>query len=254
MKEETYFTQQDFLEVLIPLLMEKNIRKIEEENLEKKLYDYRLNPRIRTLFENFRFEDKKVILTEGIEQEVCDQRLKRENDLLVFQYPSEVDYKKIKKYYGEFGVRSIHELSEDLSKCINLEINYPYLRIHRNKPDGQFVIVDGMSEKLHQGWNILTDGKIGIVKDVSLAYRSVAYDNPQKENDWIRLYEAKAILYSVKEASFVTRQGYVNDETKRVEIYTNVENKDALQEIVQESFQIHAKEKPYIKKIERKIR
>lgn len=120
---EKQFTEHDFVALLLPLLCQNGIYRIDEENLEEKLYYYYENKEFEELFQEIvpvrGVNEMKLNLYDGLYREkyfsgnIWFEQL--HSNVLNLTYDKDIDLSRYEHYLSEDGKLKIRQMAKELA-------------------------------------------------------------------------------------------------------------------------------------------
>ncbi len=208
----TNVSELDFTKALIQELITHNIMYFNINDLEFALYHYNFaTSKYYQLFKNINCTCNHIDLSEAIWNLT-------NYGILSFDYPNV----EIKNSINKINITPenlllIHELIEDYLKRKNLEESSPLcINILNTSPNkNEYPIIEGEYDGKEIRWNLITDGDIN-------------YENIPK---CLSIDEITDNYITVKNASYVIQNCYVNGRLTCTDIYTELTNEQEIEKI-----------------------
>lgn len=256
------FTENDFVSMLIPLLRENGITRLNETELKKKLYYYYLKEEYKELFQDIvPFQEKGA----------SDRMLNIENGLYYYKtlgggviwdsmHPENLILIKegilnlsfYRQYLTEDGIKRIYQMAQEFG--IRYKAEYyskkPF-NIYGDNPNHSYHLCTGKYHNNEYSWNLITDGDIKKIEVEQFPQGHFYYEDPTRPNSEIQLNEAISACVEIEKANYVLMQGSENENVRRLKAYTNLMDLDPLEQIASidtDSCSIMIGGKPYVKK------
>lgn len=256
------FTENDFVSMLIPLLRENGIVRLNETELKKKLYYYYLKEEYKELFQDIvPFQEKGA----------SDRMLNIENGLyhyktfggsavwcsmnpenLILTAERNLDLSFYKQYLTEDGIKRIFQMAQEFGIRYKVELcsKKPF-NIYADNPNHFYYLCTGKYHSNEYSWQLITDGDIKKIEVEQYPQGHFYYENPIRPNSEIQLKEATSACVEIENANYVLMQGSENENVRRLKAYTNLIALDSLDQIANidtDKCVTMIGEKPYVKK------
>lgn len=235
------FTEHDFVAILLQLLCQNGVYKINESELEKKLGCYYKNPNFRELFQRIymigSINGEKVCLYEGLYQEkyfTNNIRFEqRHSDILYLVYDKNRDLSRYEKHLSEDGKAKIRLIAKQLGLIYKLECDSKYkVNIYGYNPNCDYILVEGENWSRTLSFELITDGDIETIEYGDIKNEKIYYESPLNIDEAVQLRDKKVIYVGLKNASFAIKQGLCNGEIRYCNINTEITNEEKLKQIV----------------------
>ncbi len=209
---QTNLTELDFTKAIIQELAFHNILKFNIHDLEYYLYNYDLtNHHFDPLFKNINCTCEHLDLSDAI-------WYLTNFGIINFDYP-EVEIKEAitKINIAPSYLALIHELIEEYLKRKNIEESSSMeINIIKTSPNkNEYPILEGEYDGKEIRWNLITNGDI-------------FYENIPK---CLNIREITDSYITVKNASYVIQNCYVNGQLTHIDIYTELKKAQELEDI-----------------------
>ncbi len=227
--------KQQLIHILLPLLYQRGIDKINVDELGKKLYYYSNDPKFKKLFFEMQTnDDKKTIdFSYSINHEKqFGHVFENVNDskIIGLDY-DDFSLHNFGKNFGTFRLNLLLQLADQISfiKDIETSINSD-AHIYCDNPNQEYYLVNGKTYLDSFNWELLTDGEVN--SNVFLDYcKDTYYKNPNSNNKLMMLQESEARRIFLKDASYAVMQEKYNNQIRRIEIFTKSMDRNTLKEI-----------------------
>lgn len=210
-RAEYLFNEEDLLILFMFCLYEKNIDKINENEIVDKLYPYKYDENYKSLFENILSEryDSKLDLYEGICQIKADRIVKWWSDKPKDLFFKMNDWKNfVEQTYSPKYIDLMKKLVDEYILRTNIEIkNDNKVNIYGLNPNKNYSLTTGRYNGEYYGSRIITDGHL--IKDEYVKHTSdtpILVNNIIKTNEYIGLLNAKSRHIEIENANFVINQ------------------------------------------------
>ena len=256
------FTENDFVSMLIPLLRENGIVRLNETELKKKLYYYYLKEEYKELFQDIvpfqerGASDRMLNIENGLDHyktfggSVTWGSLNPEN--LILTKNGNLDLSFYRQYLTEDGIKQIYQMAQEFG--IRYKAEYyskkPF-NIYGANPNQFYHLCTGKYYANEYSWQLITDGDVKKIEVEQSPQGHFYYEDPTRPNSEIQLKEAISTSVEIENANYVLMQGSENKNIKRLKAYTNLIDLDSLEQIASidtGSCSTIVGEKPYIKK------
>lgn len=239
---EKKFTEYDFLGTLLRLLSQEGVMKINEFELERKLFPYYRSQEYRELFQDVSCsrEDfgEKLDLNNAFYREkyfgssvwytTCNSVelyliVDAIEDLPYFEKSLSDDGKrKIRKLAYELGVQYAAEKSATMP-----------LYIYKSNPNRNYFLPSGEYGRSHYSFEMLTDGEIlGLEQIDTRNMEHIFYPSSYSINERVQLTNLKEICFEIKNASFALKKGLCNHKLCYSVLNTQMMDKNTLLKLV----------------------
>ncbi len=256
------FTENNFVSMLIPLLRENGIVKLNETELKKKLYYYYLKEEYKELFQDIvpfqekGASDRMLNIENGLYNyktfggSVTWDVLKPEN--LILTKDGNLDLSFYRKYLTEDGIKRIYQMAQEFG--IRYKAEYyskkPF-NIYADNPNHFYHLCTGKYHNNEYSWQLITDGDIKKIEVEQYPQGHFYYEDPTRPNSEIQLKDAISASVEIENANYVLMQGSKNENVKRLKAYTNLIDLDLLKQIASidtDECSTIIGEKPYVRK------
>lgn len=254
------FTENDFVSMLLPLLKENGVVRVNEFELERKLYYYYLKEEYRELFQDIvpsrvaTASDKLLNINNGLLNYktfggVVWTDFHPENLILC----GNIDSSIYSKYLTADGVSKMKQMARELGIRNRIEEgSMKPLNIYGTDPNRLYHLCTGNYYTSLYGWDLITDGAVKSLQVDRNPNSHLQYESPRKGNFEVCLKNAVSTTVEIENASYVVMQGFENDTVRRLKVYTNILDLDKLKQFrdidVGDDKVVSGKEKPYVKK------
>lgn len=262
---ERQFTEHDFVAVLLSLLCQNGVFKINEKELEKKLCCYYKNSKFSELFQDISMihgiNSDRVCLYNGLYQEkyfTNNIRFEqRQSDILYLTYDKDRDLSRYDQYLSDDGKLKIQLIATQLGLINRLECSSKHkLNLYGFNPNRQYLLVNGKNHLRTLGFELITDGDIETVEYGDTSDKEVFYESPLNIDEAIQLKDNKVIYIGLKNASFAIKQGLCNGKIRYCSVDTEITEEEKLKQIVNMANQEYidkeyalTEEAPYVRKL-----
>ena len=256
------FDISEFIKTFLPLLQESGVGEFNLDELSKKLYYYYKTSQFKEIFEELSINDyeEKLNITEVVEQEKnLAQNLWYEDskpEKIYLNYPSYMPLNVWKSNLSRDGLNKLTKIACDFSTRYKIEItSICPLNIYSLNPNKKFYYLgSGIYNNQKIRWDLITDGD---VKNIQMQKNkgNFFFENPEKNATKILLKNNTIKALYLKNAKYALLQGIINDEIKKVKVYTEILDKYTLEQIknigntVYDEDNLIDEDKPYIRKI-----
>ncbi len=264
---EIKFTENDFVALLLPLLCQNGIYKINERELEERLYYYYKNQDFKELFQDIvpkrGITHHELNLYDGLYREkyfsgsIWFEQM--HSNILNLRYRPDEDLSRYEEGLSEDGKSKIRQIATELSKRYKAEQNSKVkLRIFGVEPNGSYSLVHG---KHHSKWassELITDGDISKI-DYPDTNEHYFYASPINPNEAIQLKDNRVAHVTLVNATYAIEQGVCDGKVRHSIVNTELLEEDQLEEIVNIASQTYemyqgnqtllTTEAPYVRKI-----
>ena len=261
------FKERDFVGLFLALLVKNGIYKINELELQKKLYGYYQNPEYRELFQDIcksrSFMDEEAIdLHEGLSFEINfgGRLIRTDTTKLFIRRCLEEELVYYEEKLSKEGKEKIYQMASDFGVRHKIETSSRYpMNIYNICPNKRYSLVHGKYHSHIYSWELLTDGILQSTDYYNpQEVEHLFWDDPSTQNCMVSLKDSSHVIAEIQNASYVIMQGQSNDSIRKIKIYTNIVNSEQLEKIrnianikhEEDNFLIS--EKPYVRRIELK--
>lgn len=257
------FDTSEFIKTFLPLLQESGVGEFNLDELSKKLYYYYKTSQFKEIFEELSINDyeEKLNITEVVEQEKnLAQNLWYEDskpEKIYLNYPSYMPLNVWKSNLSRDGLNKLTKIACDFSTRYKIEItSISPLNIYSLNPNKKFYYLgSGISNRKEIRWDLITDGDIKNIK-IQNNNGNFFFENPEEiENKLLLKNNTIKALY-LKNAKYAIIQGFINNEIKKIKVYTELLDKYTLEQIKNLGNTIYKTDenlidegKPYVRKI-----
>lgn len=256
------FTEHDFVKILLPLLQQNGVSKIDEEDLEKKLYSYYKRPEFSELFTDISAKQgivPKICLYTALYQEKYfsnniwfEQRF---SNILNLRYPQNYDFSKYEEKLSDDGKEKIRLIAKEISLFIKLEDSSKHkIRIYAINPNNEYLLVSGKKGLKKVDFELISDGEVDNIEPENESDEEIYYESPLDMDQWIQLKNRRVIYARLKNASYAIKQGLCNNDIRYSIIYTELTDLEKLKQIIEIANQKHNdynqnSEEPYVRRL-----
>lgn len=254
------FTEYDFIRLLLVLLRQYGVYRVNDKELQKKLFYYYKNPYFKKLFEEINItaiENQKIVdLHRGIQKE----KMLREiiwmdlihANTLNLRDTSEINLEQYKQLLSNDANSKIQQIAQELGIIREIERSSIHkLNIYKTNPNQQYQLIHEENKKNYAfEFILITDGNIAIPDNLE------QISHQYMPNKAIQLKDPKTIDIHLKNASYVIIQTLNNYQIQYCSVYTEILENEKLRKIVDIANMQHKnqndsikKELPYVKKI-----
>jgi len=256
------FTENDFVSMLIPLLRENGVIRLNETELKKKLYYYYLKDEYKELFQD---------IVPFQERGASDRMLNIENGLnhykifgssaiwdsmhpedLLLMKERKLDLSFYRQYLTEEGIHKLYQMAREFGVRYQAEFysKKPF-NIYADDPNHFYHLCTGKYHNNEYSWQLITDGDIKKINVEKFPQGHFYYEDPTMPNSEIQLKDAISASVEIENANYVLMQGSENENVRRLKAYTNLidlESLDRIASIDTDRCSTMVGEKPYVKK------
>lgn len=236
------FTENDFVSMLIPLLRENGITRLNETELKKKLYYYYLKEEYKELFQDIvpfqekGASDRMLNIENGLYHyktfggSVIWDSMRPEN--LILTKEGDLNLSFYRQYLTEDGIKRIYQMAQEFG--IRYKAEYyskkPF-NIYADDPNHFYYLCTGKYHNNEYSWQLITDGDIKKIEVEQYPQGHFYYEDPTRPNSEIQLKEATSACVEIENANYVLMQGSENENVRRLKAYTNLIALDPLEQI-----------------------
>lgn len=256
------FTENDFVSMLIPLLRENGIVKLNETELKKKLYYYYLKEEYKELFQDIvPFQEKGASdRMLNIENGLCHYKTfggsviwdSMHSENLILTKKEDLDLSFYRQYLTEDAIKKIYQMAKEFGIRYKAEYySKKPLNIYGDNPNHFYHLCTGKYHNNEYSWQLITDGDIKKIEIEQYPQGHFYYENPNSPNSEIQLKNATSTSVEIENANYVLMQGSENEQIRRLKAYTNLIALDLLEQIASidlNKCSTMIGEKPYVKK------
>lgn len=256
------FTENDFVNMFIPLLRKNGIIRLNETELKKKLYYYYLKEEYKELFQDIvPFQEKGASdRMLNIENGLCHYKTFGGNmvwdsmhpENLILTKERDLDLSFYRQYLTEEGIKKIYQMAQEFGIRYKAEFySQKPFNIYANDPNQFYHLCNGKYHNSEYSWQLITDGDISKVEMEQFPQGHFYYEDPTNTNSEIQLKDVVSSSVKIENANYVLMQGLNNDTVIRLKAYTNLINLGLLKQIANiEADECFAMidEKPYVRK------
>lgn len=260
------FTEHDFVALLLPLLCQNGIYRINEGELEEKLWSYYKNNGFKELFQEIvpsrGINEKKLNLYDGLYREkyfggsVWFDQL--HSNILNLTYGKDIDLSIYEQSLSEDGKLKIRQMAQELATRYKAERNSKTkLKIFGFDPNCHYSLVYGNHIGSLLSFELITDGDIASIDYPDLTgMEHLFYESPLNPNEAIQLKNNRVAHVCIQNATYTIKQGLYNEKICYCNVNTQVLDEKRLQGIVNLANQKYEKaeyaltdEAPYVRKL-----
>ncbi len=260
------FIEDDFLSLLLPLLFQNGIIKINEKELERKLFYYAKNPNFRELFQDICINNLPNLKTVDLADAFYRQKyfgngiwLKQtDNDNLYLSYRNDIDLSKYEQCLSEDGRLKIKHMTQELAIRYKFEqTSKVKLNIYGVDPNCQYYLVHGKYYSHLLSYELITDGDI-LTTNYSYTKGTLSYyyESPRNLNEKVRLENNTVLYLKLKNATYAIKRGLCDEDICYCNVNTQILDESKLNEIVNlanskfKKFDyVYKKRAPYVRKL-----
>lgn len=258
------FTENDFVKMLLVLLFQKGVKRVNEYELKEKLNYYYSNPDFSRLFKEIyrRDMDAKINIENGLYMEksftgnvVWD--LMKPN-VLHLQYDRNVDISNLENKLSNQAFCLIDRLTSELAIRNRIEkYGIHKVIIYGCNPNKNYTLVHGEFNGKILSWELITDGEIKTIDYIKEGIlKQHFFDSPVSPACKVQLSENSIARVKIEDASYAIMQGLSNNEIQYSKIFTDICDLDTLKQIRNianirhsEETSLLNKRKPYVRKL-----
>lgn len=259
------FTEHDFVATLFPLLCQNGIYKIQEQELEEKLFPYYKKKEFKELFQEIVpakgiINLERVNLYEGLYQEkyfggnVWFEQI--HSDLLHLAYDKETDFSYYEEGLSEEGKAKMRQMARELAKTYQAEQKSKNrLQIFNADPNRLYLLVHGKRLGNVVGFDLLTDGEIETI-EYPETREHYFYISPLDPNVAVQLKDNHVAHVTIRNATYTIQRGFSKQDLRYGLVNTNCLEEDTLTKLVEIANQSQeeegtflTKEAPFVKQI-----
>ncbi len=259
---EPKFTDKMFLRTLLSGLYEKEISKITEEQLSRKLFYYYRNPKYQEIFQDIiksQYENK-VNLYEAMQFEKYMSGniswTSLQPEILYLNYQEKVDFVDYQKNLSEKARKLMNQMIEELVPSMKIESMYlSSLRFYKTSPNQKYHLLRGISlTEGVVGQVLITDGIVTMDSLEKVKNSELYYPNPLSDSSYIQFDTCTTREVEIEDSSYVAVQGLESGNLKKLDIYTNIIDYQRLQLLREVTRQYYHTEqdfrdnRPYVKR------
>lgn len=235
------FTEHDFVGLLLPLLCKNGVRKINEDELRKKLYYYYQNPKFKELFIDICLSrgtlDKEIDIHNGLYQEKFFGRNviwdSMNPNVLHLHYGRDIDLSRYESELSENGILLMHKMAEELGIRNKIELDSKNkMIIYGCDPNNSYTLIRGKYRGNILSWELLTDGEIkNITYPNPKELEHCFFDSPDSPKNKVQLEQNLIASVSLENASYAVMQGLSNGKIQHSKVFTNLTDFEQLSQI-----------------------
>jgi hypothetical protein len=256
------FTENDFVSILMPLLRENGIVRVNETELKKKLYYYYLKKEYKELFQDIvpfqekSASDRMLNIESGLRHYktfgsgIVWDSMSPENLILTNQKTLDLSF--YRQYLSEEGIKKFYQMAKEFGIRYKAEnIAQKPFNIYGDNPNHVYSLCTGKYYNSEYGWQLITDGNIKNIKVEQFPQGHFYYEDPTSSKSEIQLKDVTSTSVEIGNANYVLMQGTENANVKRLKAYTNLVDLDLLKQIANiegDKCVSLNNEKPYVKK------
>lgn len=230
--EKQLFTEHDFVASLLFLLCKNGVFKIEERELQQKLYSYYINPEYNELFQDITtkkgINDMEVLLYNGLHQEkyfsrrICFDPM-YSNILYLTDGPN-FDIEKYEQFLSENGKLKLRQLAKEFGVRYKIERNSKYkLNIYGLNPNSQYLLVNGKKNRKIVNFDLITDGDISVIKTFSpFETKNIFYESPINLDEAVQLKDNNVMLVELNNATYAIKRGICDEQIRYCRVNTQI--------------------------------
>ena len=236
---EKSFSEYDFIGLLLPLLKKHGVQTINERELVTKLYYYKCNGEYQELFQDI----CKAKIGEEVDIHNAMYREKYFNHSILWDsanpkklyltYDENEDLSCYTSKLSSEGLEKMNQLVRRMAMRNLLERKSSNnLNIYDVNPNRNYTLIRGNYGKSSLSWNLVTNGQVE--KESSLdetVFANCFWESPIHKDENVQLENIIAKYVKIKNASYVAMLGMSDDEIKRYNLFTTINNFKKLQEI-----------------------
>lgn len=250
-------TEYDFVTLLLNLLYQNEINRINKDELEEKLYCYYKNNDFEELFQDIvptlGVKGMKLDLHDGLEKYIGDNQLN-------LTHSKDIDLSIYEQSLSEDGKLKIRQMAQELAIRYRAERNSKTkLKIFGFNPNCHYTLVHGNYIDDLVSFELITDGDIESINYPNLTRMEdllLFYESPLNPNETIQLKNNRVAHVCIQNATYAIKQGLCNGKISYCNVNTQIIDKQRLQEIVNLANQKYEKTKyaltnkvPHIRKL-----
>lgn len=260
------FKEYHFVALLLPLLFQNGVYKIDERELERKLFYYYKNPNFRELFQDIVIEDlpsyKSVCLYDGFYQEKYFENGiwfdQMNSDILNLAYNKDIDLSLYEQYLSEDGRLKIRQIAQELSKRYKAEQRSTIkLSIYGINPNCHYQLVHGVHHNSLLSFELITDGDIQTINyQDNKGFEHCFYDSPFDPDEAVQLEDNKVVYIGLQNATYAIKQGLCDGKIRYCNVNTQLLDKTQLERVVDianqkynEAEYVLTEKAPYVRKL-----
>lgn len=259
------FTERDFVGLFLRLLCKNGVYKIDEEELNRKLFYYYNDPKFNELFQDVCKKRgtlyPEVDIYAGMYFEKCFGNITwniTKPNLLFLHYKKDADLSLYEDKLSDQGKLLMYKMAEEISTKDKIESQSKHkINIYNCNPNEFYILTHGQYKNNVIGWNLLTDGDINAINCLDTKELNYCFfDSPLYPNQKIQCNQNSIVSVNLKNASYAVMQGLCDSKIQHLRVFTCLTSLEQLSQVssianteYKTSDNLLIKDEPYIRKL-----